>query len=444
MKILKTLILLSPLVFCGSYTAVVFAQPTSPYNNGRAASAQQTRTVSMPTIRPNNGSGPAFVSDASQWPGYTKDHFDYETNEYLISGTAAGAPYTTRLVIRKPADDSRFSGLVITEAMHPVGKAHGFQYNSVYLMNSGHIEVEVTTRGFEQIKTFNPSRYSALQLNDDQISEILAQAGALIKSSRSPLAGLGLRKEILWGTSATSRILTDYLPTHQALKMPDGSNIFDGFMPTSNGSQIDPVDVPMIQIPTQHEFQDIATAQQDGDAPGEQFRVYEFPGMGHLMAKHNERITPDVCIHPKSNYPLVAYMSVGLHHLLQWVDRGILPPRADRVLIDRNVDNDGSLMALDEHGNPLGGIRSPYVDVPTRTYHAVNEPAPDGGPAANTLCRLSVWDDAFSRAELRALYGSRQNFLRQFEASLNRQEAQGWSLPVYHDLLMEDARSIAF
>lgn len=439
MKTIKMLAILGSCLCTVLPGTSALAQPASG-----TATATGTQTVSVPAIRPNTGSGPAFVSDDSQWPGYDKAHFNYETNEYLLSGTAAGAPYTTRLVIRQPADDRRFSGLVIAESMHPVGKAHGFQYNSVYLMDAGHIEVEVTTQGYEQIRDFNPARYGELQLDAGQVSEILAQAGALLRSEQSPLAGLGMRKLILWGTSATSRILTDYLPTHKVLKMADGSNIYDGFMPTSNGSRIDPVDVPLIQLPTQHEYENIATAQQDGDTPGAQFRVYEFTGIGHLMAKHNERITPETCVHPKSNYPLTAYMSVGLHHLLEWVDKGVVPPRADRVLIDRNTHNDGSLMALDEHGNPVGGIRSPYVDVPTRTYHAVNEPTPNGGPAANTLCRLSVWDEAFSADKLRTLYGNKENFLREFEASLNAQEAQGWSLPVYHELLMDDARTIEF
>ena len=47
---------------------------------------------------------------------------------------------------------------------------------------------------------------------------------------------------------------------------------------------------------------------------------------------------------------MAAYMSVALNHLLQWVDKGTSPPKADRILVDRNVANDGSLMALDEYG----------------------------------------------------------------------------------------------
>ena len=355
------------------------------------------------------------------------------------------APYTARLVVRRPADMDRFSGLVITEPMHPAGFAHGFEHNSVYIMDSGHIAVEVTTMGLEHPQLHNPQRYADLMVSNNQISEILAQTGALIKSDSSPIANSGLRKVILFGTSATSRILTDYLPSHAIFKLADGSNIFDGFQPTSNGSRILPVDVPMIQMPTQHEFMNVATAVQDGDEPGNQFRVYEFSGVGHLMARHNPRMTPQLCENKPTEYPLEVHFSVALHHLLQWVDKGILPPRADRVLIDRNVNNDGSLMVLDEHGNPVGGIRNPYVDVPVAQYVAGNTLSPRARMRPCPWCAdLSVYEVPFSKAKLRQLYGSKENYLRLVDENLNELEAQGWSLPVYHDLIMADAEAIEF
>jgi hypothetical protein len=396
----------------------------------------------IPEVIENTGFGPAFDSSTAQWPGYDMAHFNYQINEYLISGTAAGVPYKTRLVIRQPADDAKFSGLVVAEPMHPAGQAHAFQHNSVYLMDAGHIEVEITTLGVDPIKTFNPARYGDLSVAPGQVNEILAQAGALLKSPQSPLADLDLRKVVLWGTSASSAILVNYLPAHKVYKTAQMQNIYDGFMPTSNGTTIAPVDVPMIQLPTQHEFMNVATAQQDSDEPGKQFRSYEFVGMGHLMARNNSRLTQDQCIYPITTFPLEPYFSVGLHHLLEWVDKGIAPPRAERVLLDRNIANDGSLMILDEHGNPVGGIRNPYVDVPITKYTAGNENTPTS--TVGILCRLSVWETPFAQEKLRQLYGTKENYVRQFEASLDAQEAAGWSLPVYHDLIMADARAVNF
>ena len=401
-------------------------------------------TISIPEISPITGPGTPYNSALGQWPGYDMEHFDYVADEYLLSGNADGSPYKARLVVRRPTDMSNFSGLVITEPMHPAGFAHGFEHNSIYIMDEGHIAVEVTTMGLEHAQGHNPQRYAGMMVSNNQISEILAQTGALIKHDTSPIAGNGLRKVILFGTSATSRILTDYLPAHAVFKLADGSNIFDGFMPTSNGTRILPVDVPMIQMPTQHEYMNVATAVQDGDASGEEFRVYEFTGIGHLMARHNPRITPQLCVNKPTQYPLEVYFPVALHHLFQWVDNGILPPRAERVLVDRNVNNDGSLMALDDHGNARGGIRNPYVDVPFAQYIAGNTLAEGQDNALSVVCRLSVYEVPFSKAKLRELYGNKSTFLQQFEDNLNQHEAAGWSLPVFHDLIMADAEAIEF
>ena len=432
----RFMILAAGLVLCaGAHAQRPFGtpkmMPTSPV------------TVAIPAIEANTGPGPVYNSALGQWPGYDMDHFDYVADEYAISGTADGEPYKTRLVVRRPRDMYRFSGLVMFEPMHPAGFAHGFEHNSVYIMDAGHIAIEVLTLGQEHL-AFNPARYGDHQFSPNQTSEVLAQAGALVQSTSSPIANSGLRKIILFGTSATSRILTDYLPAHDIFMRADGTKIFDGFLPTSNGTRIMPVDVPMIQMPTQHEYMNVATSVQDGDATGDQFRVYEFAGIGHLMARHNPRMTPQLCENKPTEYPLELYFSVALHHLLEWVDKGIVPPRGDRILLDRNVDNDGSLMLLDQHGNPIGGIRNPYTDVPFATYIAGNTLAARQDPAMAVVCRLSVYEIPFTKETLREMYGSKDNFLRKFEENLDEHEAEGWSLPVYHDLIMADARAVDF
>lgn len=402
-------------------------------------------TAAIPAIAPNTGPGEPYDSSPGQWPGYDMAHYHYVADEYVITGSADGEPYKTRLVIRRPEDMSRFSGLVIMEPMHPAGFAHGFEHNSVYIMDAGHIAVEVTTMGLELAQAANRARYADHVFKPNQTSEVLAQVGALIQGDTSPIAGQGLRHVILFGTSATSYMLTQYLAqAHGLFKLANGDDIFDGFLPTSNGTAIKPVNVPMIQMPTQHEYSQVATAVQDGDEPGNQFRVYEVAGIGHLMARHNVRITPGLCEHTPTNYPLEPGFSLALHHLFQWVDKGIIPPRADRVLLDRNVDNDGSLMVLDEHGNPVGGIRNPWVDVPVAKYIAGNTLAEGQDPDLAAVCRLSIYEEPFSRARLRQLYGNKANYQRLVEEDLNKLEAEGWSLPVYHELIMADARKVEF
>lgn len=420
---------------------------------GRGAAPQANlpdapTAVALPTMSALSGPGAMFDSAPAQWPGRDMNHYNYETNEYLVSGTANGKPYTTRLVIRRPADAARSSGLVVAEAMHPIGAAHAFEYNSVYIMDSGHIAAEIATAGTGQFARFNAERYGRVQVEGDQASEILAQVGALVRSSGGPLAGSTVRKMVLWGTSASSGILTRYLPAHMVYRTPGMQHIYDGFMPTSNGSQIAPVDVPMIQVPTQHEFERVATSLQDGDEADSQFRVYEFVGLGHLDSCNNTRFTQADCRNPLSTFPLEAYMSVALHHLLTWVDTGVAPPKAERVLIDRSTANDGSLMVLDESGNARGGIRNPYVDVPTVKYTAHNtgtaEGPPQPGMNAGLLCGLSVWTTPIPASTLRQLHGSSENYVRKFEQRLNELEQAGWSLPVYHDLILADAEAVSF
>jgi hypothetical protein len=386
------------------------------------------------------------------WPGRGLDRYNFVADEYLISGTAAGDPYTTRLVIRKPKDDRKFSGLVIAEPMHPAAAAgHAFEYNSLYIMDVGHIAVEIDTTGVEIISTFNPERYGNLKVSQKQVSEILAQAGALVKSPQSPIANLKLRKMILWGTSASSAMVVNYLPSHKVFKQANMSNIYDGFMPTMNGSTIAPVDVPIIQIPTQVEYMDVATHAQDSDEPGKQFRVYEFAAMAHLDSRNTrKRLQQEDCLQPLSELPIDAFASVALHHLLQWVDKGVVPPKAPRVIMDLYTVNDGSLMQLDQYGNPVGGIRNTYVDVPLFKYTMHNPPNPattgagSGRMQTPLLCNLSGYQTAIDAATVKKKYGTPANYVAQVEKRLKELEAQGWSLPQYHDIIMGDAKAVKF
>ena len=88
---------------------------------------------------------------------------------------------------------------------------------------------------------------------------------------------------ILAGTSATAGTLINYLPAHMVYRTPDMQRIFDGFMPTSNGSVIRQVDVPLVHARRCSKSVGAnITGRQDGDAPGDQYRVYEFPGIGHV------------------------------------------------------------------------------------------------------------------------------------------------------------------
>lgn len=412
--------------------------------------------VELPSLSAEvTGPGPMFDSAPSQAPGLGPADFGYATHEYLVSGTADGRPYTTRLVIRRPADDAAFSGLVLAESMHSSGAAHAFEFTAVYVMNAGHAAAEILTTSPEQFVEHNAERYADLEIGDGQANGILAQVGALLKSERGPFDG-GVRNMVLAGTSMSAGTLINYLPAHEVYRTPDMRHIYDGYLPTSTGGTIQGVDVPLIQVPTMHEVEGNITRRQDSDEPGSQYRLYEVAGIGHVDSRDNVRLEPNPCTRPLSTFPTQAYMAVGLHHLLEWVDAGVTPPRADRLLVDRDADEDGSMMALDAHGNPRGGIRNPYVDVPVAKYAPVNtaaEPlidapsewiAANGAWGASIMCRLSAYQEPFPEAELRDMYGSKRNYMRMFERRLDELEDAGWSLPVYRDMILADAAAVEF
>ena len=412
--------------------------------------------VALPTLSAEiTGPGPIFDSTPSLPPGEGLARFKYEAKEYFISGTANGQPYTSRIVVRKPVDMSRFSGLVLVEAMHGSGAAHMFEFTSTYTMSSNHAAVEILTTSPMQFVELNEARYKPLQIANGQANDILAQAGALIRAG-APLGGTAARRLVLAGTSQTAGILINYLPAHMVYRTPQMQRIYDGFMPTSNGATIQDIDVPIVHLPTMHEVSAAnITRRQDSDEPGKQYRLYEFSGIAHVDTRDSVRFKPNPCAQPVSTFPLQAYYAVGLHHLLQWVDKGVVPPRADRIWLDRN-ESDGSPMALDEHGNPRGGIRNPYVDVPTAKYvirPAAANPLPPNPPAwiaargaqgATQMCNLGSAQVVMSAAKLKELYKTKSNYLSLVERRLNELEKAGWSLPVYREWILGDAKKVNF
>ena len=62
----------------------------------------------------------------------------------------------------------------------------------------------------------------------------------------------------------------------------------------------------------------------------------------------------------------------------------------------------------------------------------------NGLQGAQIMCRLSAYQEPFSAAKLREMYGSKRDYLRKFEARSDELEKEGWSLPVYRDTILAD------
>src|SRR5687768_16746870 len=149
-----------------------------------ATAFAQVQTAPVPRISaPVTGPGAMFPGLQRVPPGTSLADEKYIVTEYFVSGTASGQPYTTRILVRRPENASRFSGIVVAEPMHASGNSWMFYFTRIYMMRRGHISVEIAPQkaGTEAtIVSSNPQRYAGISLPDaNQANEIMAQVGAL-------------------------------------------------------------------------------------------------------------------------------------------------------------------------------------------------------------------------------------------------------------------------
>jgi alpha/beta hydrolase family protein len=375
------------------------------------------------------------------------ESFPYITEEYFVSGTVNEAPYTTRIIVRRPRNVSTFSGTVVSEALHAGGRSLIFEWSRVSILTRGHMFVEIvhSPANVTLLKTFNADRYASLGIAMGQTNEIIAQVGRLMKSKTGPFAPYDVQRVTLMGTSASSGTVRTYLGAHPELRMPEGGPIFDGFLLTStNGNTPLPiVDVPMIQMPTQTEVttwaeRGIAYRRPDSDAPGNRFRIYEVAGMPHNNSRDSPAFRNGPCTLPVTDFPAGAFTAVGLNHLIEWIAKGKTPPHAAPIAVDQDPGNDGSHLALDEYGNAKGGVRNVWVDVPIAAYGVFGK---GKTPAQDRLCQLAGTEVPLPAATLRKLYPGKSEYENRVNRRLAELTAEGWFLPEYADLVRGDVKA---
>jgi len=390
---------------------------------------------------PITGPGPMHPGIRPGPAGTNLEDFDYVTEEYFVSGTAAGAPYKTRILIRKPKHANKFSGMLVGEPTHRGGNALICQFARFGIGHRGHACATVAARPINLnnpatpgagLKEFNLERYGSLQVAGNQPNEIIAQVGRLLRSNLSggPMGDYAVRTLILSGTSDSSGATRTYMSSgtmldHADLRMPDGGPIHQGFFVTSTlgGAPVALVDVPTIQMPSQSEVHGTnAYRQPDGDAPGSELRIYEVSGMSHNDARENPAFAG--CTNPLSHFPHGALTFMGLQHLLDWGAHGTIPPRAAYMEVDNDL-SDGTRVALDEHGNARGGVRSTYLDVPAFTFTI-----PNSGPG---LCSQTGWITPLPAETLEVLYGNYGGYVSKVQHRLKALVDEGWFPKEYAD-----------
>jgi hypothetical protein len=251
--------------------------------------------------------------------------------------------YTTRMLVKRPANPAKFSGNVIVEALNPSANfdlAAVWDRSFAHFVRNGDVFVGFSSKSIiadETLKLFNPARYADLNwpyvpspdgnANDgvyDGITfDIAAQIGALFKVNgpTSPIHGFNVRHVFEAGFSQDgSFTFTQADIFHDLERLPGDRDIFDGYVPggTNGPSDIDfgltaagqlpagdkriqmqPRDVPVIQIDTETEIffgsldpaLGLAFQRPDGDAINDRYRLWEVPGASHVSDDNSAPVT---------------------------------------------------------------------------------------------------------------------------------------------------------
>jgi hypothetical protein len=421
----------------------------------------------------------------------------YTEEEFLVSGTAnvytwnrdgstsvkkANAPYTTRILIRRPSDPAKFSGTVILE---PFENARSYDWSFLwaashdYFTEHGDAWVGVThnPQAVDAIKKFNPARYASLSLANPTPDEtcgpqnarspgepglqfdMLSQVGTLLKSANGPLRGF--RVQYIFPTSHTGEIVTYAHAIHSSAKLPDGKPVFDGYLIKGDQAPIaisrcDPapgpnddrritrnVGVPVIRVIAQGDVVDAYPLRRaDSDAPNDRFRWYEVAAAPHMDIRYYQHMpmTQDQTAAGVPAFPGIwpfAYqcdvpiggllelpvfqtsLNAAFNHLDRWVRNGTAPPKAAPMIVN-NPNTPQAAIATDENGNGRGGIRSAYVDVPAATY-ITHTPG-------QAVCRNLGYKIPFDWAKMEALYGSSKNYQTKVSQRADELVKAGWLL----------------
>lgn len=395
--------------------------------------------------------------------------FGYVEEEYFVSGTVDGRPYKTALLVRKPRDAKKFSGVVAVETLHAQGAIPFWGLHDV-MMPYGHAWAMVVSQrsALEMfLKKGNATRYGTLDIPlaagpaqnmlaagaQDTISQdILTQVGALLKSpvAGGPFAGLKVKYLIMGGSSQTGGTTLRYIQqSHARARMPDGRPVYDGYLPSEafTSGALSGGDAAVIHVVGEGDFslfRSIArgfdiTLRGDSDAPNDRFREYQFPAASHVPTRG---ISDPLAIFPTlsgvmqpgeklSQFPSPPFYQMAFVNLVQWVTKGVKPPHAAPLEMVN-----GEILR-DEHGNARGGVRTPWVDLPTARYTA-SAPLPAG--SNNMFRRMIGLQEPFPADKLHALYGTRTDYLKRFDREIDRLVKERWLLRADGEKLKADER----
>ena len=450
----------------------VAAAPAQAGNARRPRPSAADPTVTGPVT---GGKGAIVLATTA----FDRGSVGYTRSEFFLSGQASSyapaapldpdgrwqvapatsAPYTTRIVVYRPADPARFNGTVVVEWLNVSGgvdAAPDWLYIHNELIREGFAWVGVSAQavGIHADKAADPVRYAALSHPGDSYSyDIFSQAGQAVRDSAATiLGGLRPRRVLAEGESQSAFRLTTYIDAVQPLV-----HEYDGFLVHSRGAGSAPLSqAPQAIIPTPHVVLfrphlgvPVLTVETETDLlllgylPDQQadfrgFRLWEMAGTSHaddylinISGSDNgsaaaAQQTFDAMLNPPSSSLAGACarpVNTGEEHyvldaaqfwLNRWVQTGHAPPHAARLRV--NTASTPPSFVLDANGNVEGGVRTPAVDVPVATLSGL-------GQSGTSFCFLFGTTTPLSAAKLAALYPSHARFVRR------------WAFDTMHDVV---------
>ena len=174
-----------------------------------------------------------------------------------------------------------------------------------------------------------------------------------------------------------------------------------------------------------------ASAQQPNTG---RIRTWEVAGTSHadsyLLGPASSVLN---CTTPVNSGPQHVVAQAAFTDFVGWVASGTPPPSPPPFRL-KSVHP--AALALDAHGNVIGGVRTPAVDVPVSTLSGA---APAG---ASVICGLFGQTLAFSPQTLMGLYGTKSKYLSEYKAALDRAIAGGYLLPSERTSLLAQAQAV--
>jgi hypothetical protein len=417
----------------------------------------------------------------------------YVEEEYFVSGAAnvydwprdgaltvrtPAAPYTTRILVRRPRDAAKFTGAVLVELMYTPRRwdwpmMWGFMRDQ--LLARGDAWVGITMPGaVAGLQKFDPMRYASLSFkNPSNVAcgaaptpaptedglkwDVISQVGALLKSGAAGTPFRGTTPSLY--LSVQGGDLTTYMNAiHRRARLDKGRPVYDGYLarapfaatrinqcaqaPAANDSRqtIAHLDVPVIAVAAQGDLPNtFAFRRDDSDAPGDRYRLYEIAGAAHIdrfaytgfpSMRDQEAAgsaqgsaewpfampcTPPI---PMMSVPILSTVyDAAFVNLDAWSRRGTAPPRAPRLTATAAEAGKVSV-ATDASGHGLGGVRTPYVEVPIATYTT--------GSIGPAVCTEMGTATPFDAARVASTYGSFENYAAKVNAAIKRQHDERW------------------